>query len=107
MPSLSRDDRGAGAGVIGARFHATLADAIASACARVRGGRGPDTVALSGGCFQNRRLTELTKAALERAGFEVLLHAAVPCNDGGLAVGQAAIASYRLARREEAIVRCA
>jgi hydrogenase maturation protein HypF len=84
-------------GLIAARFHQTLADAIAAGCRRARHRGAPETVALSGGCFQNRLLTERTRAALERLGFEVLLHRRVPCNDGGLALGQAAIAAYRLA----------
>jgi hydrogenase maturation protein HypF len=83
--------------VIAARFHDTLAGAIADACRRARADGAPETVALTGGCFQNRRLAERAKAELERAGFEVLLHRQVPCNDGGIALGQAAIASFRLA----------
>jgi len=82
---------------IAARFHYTLARAIALACEFARTQGAPATVALSGGCFQNRRLTELTKTELESLGFEVLLHERVPCNDGGLALGQAAVASFRLA----------
>jgi len=52
-------------------------------------------VALSGGCFQNRLLTEWGAAALERAGFEVLLHRQVPPNDGGISFGQVAVACAR------------
>ncbi|HEY7373006.1 MAG TPA: carbamoyltransferase HypF, partial [Polyangia bacterium] len=83
--------------VIAARFHDTLAHAIAVTCRRAREQGAPTTVALSGGCFQNRRLTETAKAELESIAFKVLLHERVPCNDGGLALGQAAVASYRLA----------
>jgi hydrogenase maturation protein HypF len=56
-------------------------------------GRGPrfDTVALSGGCFQNRVLFEEVTRRLGRAGFTILSHEEVPANDGGLALGQAAI----------------
>jgi hydrogenase maturation protein HypF len=50
-----------------------------------------DTVALSGGCFQNRILFEEVLRRLEQANFRVLSHAEVPMNDGGLALGQAAI----------------
>jgi hydrogenase maturation protein HypF len=92
-------DRRAGVdvGVISARFHDTLAHAIAVTCQEARREGAPSTVALSGGCFQNRRLTEAARAELECMGFKVLLHERVPCNDGGLALGQAAIASYLLA----------
>jgi hydrogenase maturation protein HypF len=88
---------GVPARVIAARFHDTLAYAIAVTCRRAREQGAPTTVALTGGCFQNRRLTEAAKAELESIAFKVLLHERVPCNDGGLALGQAAVASYRLA----------
>jgi hydrogenase maturation protein HypF len=87
---------------IAARFHDTLADAIVAGCRRARDGGAPATVALTGGCFQNRRLTERAHAGLEQAGFEVLLHRRVPCNDGGIALGQVAIAACRRALAAEA-----
>jgi hydrogenase maturation protein HypF len=80
--------------VLAARFHATIALAIERA-AELTTAR---TVALTGGCFQNRRLLALARGRLEAAGIEVLAHRRVPPNDGGLALGQAAIASYRLSR---------
>jgi hydrogenase maturation protein HypF len=80
---------------IGGRVHAALADAIAETCSRVRADAGLATVALSGGCFQNRLLTRLTVERLRALGFEVLLHARVPPNDGGIALGQAAVAAWR------------
>lgn len=85
---------GVPAAVIAGRFHETLARAVAAAAGSLR---ALQTVALSGGCFQNRRLTERTKALLERSGFEVLIHRKVPPNDGGIALGQAAVAAWRLA----------
>ena len=51
-----------------------------------------DTVALSGGCFQNALLFETLATGLERAGFTVLSHREVPANDGGLALGQGLVA---------------
>jgi hydrogenase maturation protein HypF len=84
--------RGAARELLAARFHATLALAIHASCVRA----GRRTVALTGGCFQNRRLLALTMRRLR--GFEVLVHRRVPPNDGGLSLGQAAIASYRLAK---------
>jgi hydrogenase maturation protein HypF len=84
-------------GVISARFHETLAAAAADACVRARKATGVSLAALSGGCFQNRRLLERTAARLEQAGLEVVRHRRVPPNDGGIALGQAAIAARRLA----------
>jgi hydrogenase maturation protein HypF len=84
--------------VLAARFHATLAIAIRTACRRC----ASRTVVLTGGCFQNRRLVTQAATLLERDGFEVLVHQRVPPNDGGLALGQAAIASHLLARRSPA-----
>jgi hydrogenase maturation protein HypF len=89
---------GVAPGTISARFHATLAHAIADVCTRIREGSRLSTVALSGGCFQNALLTRLTVEALQRAGFEVITHARVPPNDGGLALGQAAVAAWLAGR---------
>ena len=55
-------------------------------------------MALSGACFQNRRLTTELAAHLSAAGREVLVHRAVPANDGGIALGQAAVARAAAAR---------
>ncbi len=77
--------------VLAARFHATLVAAIRLSVQRL----GARTVALTGGCFQNRRLLEHAVAVLETDGVEVLVHGRVPPNDGGLALGQAAIAAWR------------
>jgi hydrogenase maturation protein HypF len=79
--------------VIAARFHATLADVIGRACACIRERRSLRCVALTGGVFQNVRLLHASIARLERAGFEVYTHHQVPPNDGGLALGQAAVAA--------------
>ena len=81
--------------VVSARFHETLARAIQAGCRRIRRCSCLEIVALSGGCFQNRLLTERTIALLESDGFEVLIHRRVPPNDGGVSLGQAAIAAYR------------
>ena len=79
-------------GVISYRFHATCAQMIAACCQSLAGSTGLDTVALSGGCFQNRLLLELTCRALQAANLKTITHHQVPCNDGGLALGQAVIA---------------
>jgi hydrogenase maturation protein HypF len=87
---------------IAARFHATLADVIARACERIRARTGLGSVALSGGVFQNVRLLSAAIERLEAGGFEVYRHGQVPANDGGLALGQAAVAARRLAPRQDA-----
>jgi hydrogenase maturation protein HypF len=69
-------------------FHESLAQALVDQALRVREQHGYTAVGLSGGVFQNRRLTERVVARLETAGIEVRLHAAVPANDGGLCFGQ-------------------
>ncbi|HUB69807.1 MAG TPA: carbamoyltransferase HypF [Acidimicrobiales bacterium] len=82
--------------VVSARFHNTVVNAVARSCSRARDlSGGIATVALSGGVFQNVLLTLRAAQALEDRGFEVLLHSQVPPNDGGLSLGQAAIASAR------------
>ncbi len=84
-----------------ARFDKGLARAV-GAMARELAHRddynGPrfDTVALSGGCFQNRILFEEVVRRLKQANFVVLTHVQVPTNDGGLALGQAAIGAAHL-----------
>lgn len=87
-------DRAAGVGVpvAAARFHNGLVNAIAQVAERV----GEERVALTGGCFQNRVLLERATARLSALGFEPLLHRQVPANDGGLALGQVAVAAARL-----------
>ncbi len=78
-----------------ARFHRGLADALIGAAADLAQAHAVDTVALSGGVFQNRTLFERVAAGLRGAGLTVLCHSAVPANDGGLALGQAAVAAAR------------
>jgi len=63
-------------------------------CRQLRADREINTVALSGGVFQNRLLTTQTLSGLSAAGFEVLYHRQVPPNDGGISLGQAAMASF-------------
>jgi hydrogenase maturation protein HypF len=71
-----------------------MAQIIIKTCKSLSQKTGIKTVALSGGVFQNRLLLTLTMNGLEPAGFTVLGHKVVPCNDGGLALGQAVIARY-------------
>jgi hydrogenase maturation protein HypF len=85
--------------IMAARFHKGLAKVIAAMVEKLAikdTGARFDTVALSGGCFQNKVLLEATARYLRLSGFTVLAHALVPANDGGLALGQAAVAAARL-----------
>ncbi len=84
--------RGVAPGLVAGRFHRTLARMTAAVAEWV----GLPRVGLTGGCFQNAALTHLAGEELRRRGFEVLTHALVPPNDGGLAVGQALVAASRL-----------
>ena len=94
---ICRDlDSGEDVGAIATKFHNTMARIIVDTCLRMRAESGIGTVALSGGVMQNRSLLALAVPALQREGFEVLLHTVVPPNDGGLCVGQAACAMARL-----------
>jgi hydrogenase maturation protein HypF len=83
-------------GKVSARFHNTVAAAVAETCGRLRSSTGISTICLSGGTFQNRYLTERTATSLREIGFQVFLHSQVPPNDGGIALGQAVIANERL-----------
>lgn len=85
-------------GVIAARFHASVADALVAVCLRLREAGHGDVVALSGGVMQNTFLTSMTVARLRAHSFTVLTHRAVPPNDGGLALGQAVVGMRALAR---------
>jgi hydrogenase maturation protein HypF len=79
--------------VVAARFHNGLAAAVVAACRTARELTGGlSTVALSGGVFQNVLLTERAVAGLEQEGFRVLLARRVPTNDGGISLGQVAVA---------------
>src|SRR5689334_20676513 len=87
------EDRTGGvpAPVIAARFHHGVAALIEAGCVLMRERYDLGTVALSGGVFQNLLLLSATVARLEACGFRVLLHSRVPCNDGGISLGQALV----------------
>lgn len=82
--------RGEDRGKLSYIFHKALTQDICTACERLRERYALQTIALSGGVFQNRLLTRLTKSSLEAKGFKVLIHSLIPPNDGGIALGQAA-----------------
>jgi hydrogenase maturation protein HypF len=95
-PLLSDLTNGVPAPVVAARFHRGLAGGIAEMAGKLGERRSFDAVALSGGCFQNAVLFSQVSRLLRGRGFAVLSHAAVPANDGGLALGQAAVAAAQL-----------
>jgi hydrogenase maturation protein HypF len=87
---------GVSAGVIGRRFHLTLAEIVRAVCVQVREREGVTSIALSGGCWQNRLLLAAAVNRLQEAGFTTYVHRHVPANDGGLSLGQAVVAAARL-----------
>jgi hydrogenase maturation protein HypF len=91
-------DRGTDVGVIASRFHAGIATATVTACTLVAASAETETVVLSGGVFQNRRLLESATVGLQAAGLRVLVPELLPPGDGGISYGQAAVAARRLAR---------
>jgi hydrogenase maturation protein HypF len=96
---------GTPSGTIAARFQRGLERVVAAMAVQLRdeqyaGGAQLEAVALSGGCFQNARLLSGVTARLECAGFRVLTHANVPANDGGISLGQAAVAAATLLASE-------
>ena len=87
-------------GIMAARFHKGLAKIISTMVIKLvsdqaKSGREIKTVALSGGCFQNRILLEQLIMRLDDCDLKIITHARVPANDGGLSLGQAAIAAAR------------
>jgi hydrogenase maturation protein HypF len=88
-------DLGAGVAreVVAARFHNGVAALIEAGCLLLRDAGGLEDVALSGGVFQNVLLLERAVSRLTGRGFRVLTHSRVPCNDGGISLGQAVVAT--------------
>jgi len=83
---------GSAKGTVSARFHNTLAEMFTRAAVEARKETGLGRAALSGGVFQNLLFSSRLESSLEREGFEVLSHIQVPTNDGGVSLGQAAVA---------------
>ncbi len=83
---------------ISAKFHNGLAFAILQVCEAARTSTGIGEIALSGGVWQNMTLLSRTVPLLVKSGFKVFVHRQVPANDGGLALGQAAIATQAFQR---------
>jgi hydrogenase maturation protein HypF len=87
---------GTSSATISARFHNGVARMVQATCEAIRRQEGINTVALSGGVWQNMTLLRKTVPSLEEAGFTVYVHRQVPANDGGLSLGQAVIAHHSL-----------
>ena len=81
---------------IAGSFHGALGTVIAAGCERIRERTGVSVVALGGGVFVNALLLALSTAKLAERGFRVLVPREVPCNDGGLSLGQAYVAARAL-----------
>ncbi|MEP6787404.1 MAG: carbamoyltransferase HypF, partial [Acidobacteriota bacterium] len=87
---------GVSAAEVSARFHMAVANLITNVATNIREKCNINRVALSGGVFQNMFLLKTARASLNERGFEVLTHRRVPTNDGGISLGQAAIANAKI-----------
>jgi len=98
MAVAEETNRSTDTAVVARRFHSTLVDIILDVCKRLRQPTGLCAVVLSGGVFLNSLLTQETSVRLREQGFRVYRHRLVPPNDGGLSLGQLAIAACMLRR---------
>ena len=89
---------GAALQAISARFHNTLVEMAVNAAQKI----GERRIVLSGGCFQNKYLTERMVRRLKEEGFNVYWHQLVPPNDGGISLGQAVCGAHRAAFERKA-----
>jgi hydrogenase maturation protein HypF len=86
--------QGVSKGKISVKFHNTVARMINDMCHVIADETGVSQVSLSGGVFQNRLLLRKPVKLLESSGLQVFTHRQVPCNDGGISLGQAVIANF-------------
>jgi hydrogenase maturation protein HypF len=86
---------------IAARFHNGIAQMVLQVCRRIRSATGLKEVVLSGGVWQNMTLLSMVVPLLKSDGFRIYFHRQVPANDGGVALGQAVVATARLAGLSE------
>ena len=93
---VAEHGQGVPVGAIAAKFHNTVAAAVVEVCQRLREQRGLATVALSGGVWQNEWLRQRVIEELQARRFQVFTNVLVPPNDGGLALGQVAVAAARI-----------
>ena len=87
-------DSGVDRALIAAGFHESFGGATADLAAQVAADHRLDTIVLTGGVFQNSRFSDIVESALRDRGLCVLVHFATPPNDGGISIGQAAIAGF-------------
>jgi hydrogenase maturation protein HypF len=80
---------------IAARFHNGVSEMVARVCRKMGEESGSKAVALSGGVWQNRVLLQRVLALLRGLGFQVYIHRQVPTNDGGICLGQVAVAMHQ------------
>ena len=93
--------RGAEPGRVSARFHNWLAYSLHNIAVRLRDREGLQTVALSGGCFQNAYLLKNLKMTLKESGFNVIINRLVPANDGGISFGQVVVARATMGEEDQ------
>lgn len=79
---------------VAARFHTTVAQMVRNVCLKIRNTSRINTLILTGGVFQNKILFNLSLDLLEKEGFQIFAHKALPCSDASLSLGQAAVAAY-------------
>jgi hydrogenase maturation protein HypF len=84
---------------IAARFHNTIARIILNVCQAIYKETGITQVVLSGGVFQNRLLLRRAVSLLEAEDFKVFTHCRVPCNDGGISLGQVVVANFSITEK--------
>ena len=87
--------------IVAMRFHRSLVAQLVAISQRYANETNLNKVLLAGGVFQNRLLSELLIKELEEKGLDVYYPTTIPCNDGGVAVGQLAIAAARLNKEKD------
>lgn len=95
--------QGVDTGLLAYWFHERLAEMVRLACIQTREYEHIQTVALSGGVYQNQLLVRLCCEKLEQEDFRVLTHSLLPPNDGGIALGQAVAAMQSLQQQKQSL----
>ena len=93
------------AGLIGARLHHSIVQIATTLCLQAQSATGLQEVALSGGVWQNQLLLHLVRQSLEKQGLTVYCHRQIPCNDGGLALGQFTVAHHHIINSHPSFIR--